>query len=84
MNKINRVLQISQWIASGIKDVTFDVHPKGHEKINHYRRTHSKKRYVDKILSYGRGGNAHSFAYCGTNPKHVPFNKISKILHMLI
>jgi len=74
-------LKISQWIASSVKYVFFHVHPKSNKKIDYNRRTHCKKRNIDKIFTDSRGCNANTFANGCTNTKNLPFNKEFNAIH---
>jgi hypothetical protein len=70
-----------EWISPGIKNVPLYIHPECNKKIDNYRRPHSEKGYVDKIFTYCRCGNTHSFANYGANPKYMPFYKVPEPLH---
>lgn len=86
MRKMNltpgrKILQIPQWISTGVFDVIFNIHPEGKYQIKNNRRTKCEERDIDKIASNFRSGNSHFFAYGCANPENMPFNKIFYFIH---
>lgn len=73
--------EITQWIAPGVEDVSFNVHPKSDKKINDHRRSHGEERDIDEVFADGRGSDTHFFAYSAAHPKYMPFYKMFKTLH---
>ena len=69
-------LLVTQRVALTEPDILPYVHPEGNKEIDDQRRTHGKKRYINKIFTDGACGNAHLFAQPGANAKYVPFNDV--------
>lgn len=74
-------LTILQWVSAAVPDIVADIHPKGQEHINNDRRTHRKKRDVNKVLADRGTGYSYFFTNIGANPKHLPFNKVLEPVH---
>ncbi len=75
--------EITQRISSCIQDISFDIHPECHEKVNDYRGAHGKKRNVNKVFPDGGSGNPHSFTNRIAHTEYVPFNKMFETFHFV-
>jgi hypothetical protein len=77
----NPELKVFQRVSASRKDIPFDVHPEGKDKIDDERRSHREKRDVDEPGPDPGSGNAHSFPDGSTHPKHLPFDKVLQSVH---
>jgi len=61
--------------------IFFYVHPKSNDHINNDRRTHRKKRNINKPHTDATGGDTQSFTNSGTNSERLPLDECFYSVH---
>lgn len=79
--RYKKPLAVLKRISTTAPDIVADIYPKGEEHIYNYRRTHSKKGYIYEVLTNSSSGYSYFFTDIGTNPEHLPFDKVSESVH---
>jgi hypothetical protein len=74
-------LKIFHGVSARRKNIPFDVHPEGQDKINDQRRTHRQKRDIDEPGPDPGGGNAHPLPDGRTHPECLPFDEMLQSVH---
>ena len=74
-------LKIFQGISAGRKNIPFDIHPESQNKIDDQRRTHRKKRNIDKPGPDPGRGDTHLLPNGRAYPEYLPFYEILQSVH---
>jgi hypothetical protein len=75
---------VFEGIPPPLHDVSFQIHPKGKEKVENNWGSQCQTGDIDEIFTDGKGGNAHFFTDTGAYPQNLPFDEIPQLVHTQI
>jgi len=73
--------QIFEWISTGRKDITLDIHPECKDEVDNKRRTHGEKGNINKPGTDTGSGDTHSFTNCCTHTENLPLDEVLESVH---
>jgi hypothetical protein len=74
-------LQIFQRITPGRQNISFDVHPKGEDKIDDQGGTHGEKGDIDEPGPDAGSGYTHSITDRSAHSENLPLDEVLESVH---